>query len=378
MKILNIAYYTLIRNFRDGKSIALTLLFPIMLILILGTALSNFYSPAKISLTNVAYFNEDKGQISKAFDAIIYSNKVGELLKIKTVNSYEAGLKLVKDNQVTSLIYIKKDFSSAISAGKTANIEVYQGKADLLGSSIVKNIVDSFVNGTNTIQALYRMGSPPSLSQSESIKEISIQTSGKTPRAIDYYAVTMLAMTLMYGALYGSFGMAEDINEKTIIRIKGSPTKPFDNYLGKIIGIIATLVLQAILLILFTKFVYHANWGSNLFMVFILSVIFSIFTVALGIMCYSVTNSASKASGLLNVLIVFFTFIGGGYAKINAEGTLFNTLTYISPNKIFQTAMFNIVYGGKQNQTQTCIIVLFVVTAIMIIISSIAGRRHAN
>ena len=48
---------------------------------------------------------------------------------------------------------------------------------------------------------------------------------------MDYYAITMLALTLMYGALYGSFGMAEDIEEKTVIRIKSSPTKEYENYI---------------------------------------------------------------------------------------------------------------------------------------------------
>jgi ABC-2 type transport system permease protein len=379
MKILNIAYYTIIRNFRDRRSIGLTLLFPIMLILILGTALSSFYAPAKLSLTSIAYLNEDKGQISREFESIINSDKVRGLINVNTISNYDEGVKLVKDYKDSSFIYIKNDFSKDISEGKTAALEVYQGKADPFAGTIVKNIVDSFVNSTNAVQVVNKMGSSsPSFNQSESIKDISIQKSGKAPRAMDYYAVTMLAMTLMYGALYGSFGMAEDINEKTVIRIKGSPTRAYENYIGKILGIILTLVLQAIILILFTKFAYHANWGSNLPMVFALSIIFSMFVTALGITCYTLTNNAMRASGLLNILIVFFTFISGGYAKINADGTWFNTLSYISPNKIFQTAMFNIVYGGKQSQTQACIIALFGVTAVMIIISSVTGRRRVN
>ena len=71
MKIINIAYYSILRNFRDKRSISLTLLFPVLLILILGTALNSAYSPRNMDKISVAYVNMDNGAISKRFDAFL-------------------------------------------------------------------------------------------------------------------------------------------------------------------------------------------------------------------------------------------------------------------------------------------------------------------
>lgn len=379
MKILTIAYYTIIKNFRDKRSISLTLLFPIMLILILGTALNSVYSPVKLSNIQVAYLNEDKGEASRQFDVFLQSDNIKKLLSVTKVNTYEEGMDQIKNNKTGSFIYIDGNYTRDARLDKKSIIKVYQSNGSSLNASIVKNIVDSYSNGANTIMTLNKMGYQTfNYNTYKNIDEKTITTNGTMPRAIDYYAVTMLALTLMYGALYASFGMAEDRTEKTYIRIKSAPIKSYVNYLGKTLGTIVTLILQAILLILFTKYAFHVNWGSNLPMIIILSALMSILVTSLGIMAYAITNNAMRASGIINILVVFFTFISGGYAKINAAGTWFETFSYISPNKVFQTAVFNTVYNGQAGQTELCIAAMIGLAAVMFLISTVLGRREFN
>jgi ABC-2 type transport system permease protein len=64
MNIFHVAYYTVLRNLRDRKSMASMLLFPIILILILGSALSSNYAVSDVGKTPVAYLNKDKGAFS--------------------------------------------------------------------------------------------------------------------------------------------------------------------------------------------------------------------------------------------------------------------------------------------------------------------------
>jgi ABC-2 type transport system permease protein len=379
LKILTVAYYTIIKNFRDKKSFCLTVLFPILLILILGTALNQAYAHNKITKINVVYLSEDKGEMPKQFDKFLNSTSIRSLLTVHKVKSYAEGKKQVDDKNATSFIFINSKYTSNVLAGKKSVIEVYQSNDNILSISVVKNIIDSFANGANTMTALYKMGATDGTYKVyKNIKEMPIKTTGTEPRAIDYYAVTMLALTLMYGALYGTFNMAEDKLEKTYIRIKSAPMKAYENYLGKILGTLATLVLQALMLIFFTKFVYHSNWGSDLTTIILISILFSFCTAAIGIMAFSLTNDAMKASGIINVLVVFFTFISGGYAKISADGTWFEKFSYISPNKLFQTAIFNTIYGGSAQQVKFCIIALVLLTVVMLTIATVFGRRELN
>jgi ABC-2 type transport system permease protein len=377
LKILNVAYYTIVKNFRDRKSLSLTVLFPILLILILGTALNQAYAPDKIDKIGVVYLSQDQGDLSKKFEDFLNSDSIKSLLSVQKVKSYAEGKKQVDDKNAASFIFINSKYTSNAMKGQKSIVEVYQSNDNLLSISVVKNIIDSFVNGANTMTALYKMGSSDGTYKSYSnIKEMPIKTAGSEPRAIDYYAVTMLAMTLMYGALYGTFSMAEDKLEKTYIRIKSAPMKAYENYLGKIIGTLVTLVLQALMLIFFTKFVFQCNWGANMTAIILISVLFAFCTSALGIMAFSLTNDSMKASGILNVLVVCFTFLSGGYAKINADGTLFEKLSYLSPNKLFQTAIFNTIYGGSAQEAQLCILALIGLTIVMLTIATIFGRRE--
>lgn len=379
MKILNIAYYTILRNLRDKRSLALTLLFPIFLILILGSALSKIYSPGTISKITTAYINEDRGEMGKQFENFLNRKEIKDLLEIKKVASYDDGIKLIKANNAEELIYIPSDYSSNVAVGKKSEIKVYQNINDPVDSSIIRNIIDSFTNGANTMVAIYKMGSiAKGYSSGDMIKDMPMSENGNVPRAIDYYAVTMIGMTLMYGTLYASFGMAEDKYTNTYIRIKSSPTRDYENFIGKTLGTIATLVLEVLIIIGFTKFVYHVNWGTNIPMVIFLSVLFSIFATGLGIFAYSVTNSTTRASALLNILALCLTFVSGGYAKIPYTGSTFDKIVSFVPNKMFQTSVFNTIYGGPVSETHTCIIGLIGITIVLFAISSTVGRRTLN
>lgn len=379
MRIFTIAYYTIKRNFRDRKSMSLTMLFPILLILILGSALSKIYSPPNFAKIEVAYANEDKGQMAAQFDQFLNNKDIKNMLNIKSVGSMEEGLQLVKNKKAEALIYIGKGYTSGAVSGQKSQIKVYQDGSDAINVSVVKNLVESFNNGANTIQALYKMGSSSSTySEANLIQDMPITEHGNVPRAIDYYAVTMLAMTLMYGTLYASFGMAEDKIVKTNIRIKSSPTKDYENYLGKTLGTIFTLILQVLIIIVFTKSVYHVNWGSNMPMIVFLSSLFAVFATGLGIFAYAITNNTMRASAILNILAVCMTFVSGGYAKIGYTGSIFDKIVFFAPNKMFQTAIFNTIYSGPSSETQTCIIGITIITVVLFGIASTFGRKVLN
>lgn len=383
MRIFYMAYYTILRNIRDKKSMATMLMLPIVLILILGTALNSMYSYQKMDSIPVCYLNNDKGGISKYFDDFLGSEEIKDMLTVKKVNAFDEGKKLVNDRKASALIVIAESYSDDIKAGKKANIEVYTGKNTGFTTSVVKNIIDSYVDGANTVDAMQKMGTQGlEYTRTESIVESPITTNGKRPRAIDYYAVTMLVMILMYGAQYGCHGIGEDYLEGKGKRIKATPIKPYEQFIGITLGNIFTVMCQSVVLILFTKYVYKANWGSSIPQILIISFTLSALSIGIGIMFSVLLRDRMKASGLLSLLIPIMTFLAGGYTKIEAGSTVFAKLMYISPNYIAQTALFNTIYGQPVTtniqllSTGECIGVMWIITIIMFIIASVSGRRE--
>ncbi|WDC83460.1 hypothetical protein PL321_12105 [Caloramator sp. mosi_1] len=54
----------------------------------------------------------------------------------------------------------------------------------------------------------------------KSIESIGLSKDNKSPRAIDYYSVTMIIMTIMYGSIIGYYSIGEGYFSRTIQRFK--------------------------------------------------------------------------------------------------------------------------------------------------------------
>ncbi|WIV13487.1 ABC transporter permease [Proteiniborus sp. MB09-C3] len=381
MNMLNIAYYGIIRNLRDRQSLSLMILLPLMSTLILGTALSSsFNTVSSISKTTICYINEDEGWAGEAFHEFINSEDVKSFIELKEVSTYEEGVNLIRDRKATSIVMIDSDFSQNLNLGEQVNIKVYNSQYSNYRASIVKSLIDSFINTSNSMEAIKKLSDKGFVPISNSnIEEVPISITGKLPRAIDYYAVTMLVMSIMYGTIHGANLIAEDRYQRTEIRLKSSPLKNYQLFLGRLLATITTLILQVFIIIGCTKYVFKANWGNN--MPFILFTCFSaiIMAVGIGIMVYSVFKDAGKVSMILNLAVMIFTFLGGGYFPIGDFGPKTKELaSYLSPNYMIQRILFNNIYGGSPVEIQTYLIVIWGITIAAFAISSLAGRRNLD
>lgn len=375
MKILVIAYNTVKRNFRDLKTLSLTLLFPIVLILILGTALSSQYSPSNMKKIKVAYLNEDKGDISKRFNELLENEKIKEYVEVDIVKSSEEGKKLVEDNKVNSFILIEKDFTEKIIKGETSKIKVYSKKTGSFNSMVVRNIVDSFADGFNTVKAINSITEKFSEYKTfENIKEMPISAKGNIPRAIDYYAVTMLVMILMYDTISSAVLAGEDIYEAIGSRVKCTPVKFYELFLGKLLGLIAYFFLKALMIIYFAKYVYGVNWGENMPVILFITFSLSVFSTSFGIMTSFFAKDEKRAVNFLNSIVPVFTFLSGGYTKFSYFGSLEKIIFFI-PNKLGHEAFFNIIYNGSVKIASKAVLTLWIMSTIMFVLSAIKGRR---
>lgn len=375
MKILSIIYYTVKRNFRDYKSLSSMLLFPIILILILGTALKTLYAPPKLDRIPVAYINKDKGEMSKYFNDYLEMKEIKSLVDTRKMDSLEEAEKLLKDRSIRGIIQIDEDYSDKVLKGEKVTINVYSREFGNLKASMLQNIVDGFIKGGNATSAILKSGSRDTVFKSrEFIKDKPISMEGTIPRAIDYYAVTMLVMTLMYGAIYGCYSIGEEFFRDIGKRIRVSPLRLYENLIGKILGTVVSIFIQAMILIAFTKYVYNTNWGNNMPMIIFTAFSLAVLSTSIGAAASMLSRDPDRGQGLLDVIIPIMTFISGGYSKINASEA-FDKIRYLIPNQLGHNAFFNIIYGGSSLSLQGVIISMWILTLALFGIAIIAGRR---
>ena len=377
MKTLQITYYSLLVYLRDKQSLLLMLLLPIVLILILGTALQAAFTPGNIGVTKVAFYNQDVGEMGQRFEDFLTADKVKEMLAVTPVATQEEGINLVREGKVTALIQLNANYSALIQKGETAPVNIFFPPVDSFRQPIVKNIVGSFISSGNTVSAFLHLGDTDlQMTRREIIQDMPLTTEGATPKAMDFYAVTMLVMIILYGANYAAVGLGENIHEPVGKRRKIAPVKNYQIYAGETLAVVLTVFMQGVVLILFTKYAYQANWGENIFVPILVVFVLTLFATGLGTMLCVVFKNTTSASVALNIIVPATTFIAGGYMPLELPGRFLPLLRNISPNHFAQKAIFDYVHSGNIEKIISPLTILLSMTLFVFLIALLAGRRR--
>jgi len=378
MKALNIAYYTILRNFRDYKTLAMMLMLPIMLILIMGSALSGVFNPSDISATTICYLDEDGKHMSQVFEEFLDSDEISKLIRYKNVATKEEAFSLIKNREASALILLPDNLTDNIQSGHKAAIEVYSSRYNSFSDSVVESVLNGFVNGTNAQLTLNQMGAAIGYQIYDNTQETSVTAEGNAPRAIDYYSVTMLVMTIMYGTSYGNYALKEEKHLNTSIRLASAPINYFQVVLGKLAGSVITVFLQTMVLILFTKFAFNVNWGQDIGFIIFVCFSGSLMAVGLGMMVSNLGKNPQVTGVVLNLGVSITTFIAGGYFPTSQMGPALEKLGHISPNYLAQQAIFNTIYGGSAIQTTNAMLTIWAIVAAAFVVAGLTERRSTN
>ncbi|MGV8146433.1 MAG: ABC transporter permease [Alkaliphilus sp.] len=379
MKILQIMYYTLLGHIRDKQSMAMMVLLPITLILLLGTALSAAFSAPEMEATKVAFFNNDDGEMSRHFEAFLENEEITELLNVTQVTTFKEGQSLVEERSVRAFISISEDYSKYILRGEEAKINILFAQGDNFRQSLVTNIVGAFNNEGNTINALMKLGVFESEHMRRNIiKNEPITKGNEAPRAIDYYAVTMLVMTIMYGSMYTAEGIATMKERPVGKRVKTTSAKSHQIFTGVTLASFLIVFMQALVLVFFTRYVYGVNWGASIAVPILMVLLMTLLSSSIGMAAATLIPSANTTMILLNIAIPALTFIAGGYIPLGNTDGIFAKTQQISPNLHMQNALFNYIFEGDSEKLIRSVIALAGITILMFAITFIARRRYTN
>ncbi|WP_338468686.1 SagG family ABC transporter permease subunit [Clostridium botulinum] len=367
MKILNILKKEILENFRDKKAMFLMTLFPMLLITILGTVFSgNFASTINIPEINVMYSINKDVKIDKNFKD--FTKEIQKNMKVNFKETKEEKDALEKISNGKADVYIK--------IPNDKKIYIYENNVRAFNSQLVSTLLDTFVDKVNMTKEVSSKN-PMALSKikvDNSPNFVNTKTiDGKnSPRGIDYYAVTMLTMTILYGTAVGAMSIASEIKRRTYKRLICSNTSPLKILFSKILASFLVIAFQSFLIYLFSKYILGTNWGNN--KLALISVVASLIFMAVSAgVCIANTI---KNEGVMSIIIYMFvpvlTFLGGGYIPLDTIGSkMLNSASNISPLKWSNDAIFKIIFDNDLSIFGTTMLinlgagVLFLLIAIL-------------
>ncbi|UHA73178.1 ABC transporter permease [Paenibacillus sp. 481] len=379
MNILFEMFYAVKRMIMNPKEILINLLTYAIIIFILGSVFGSTYDIQKsLGKVTIAYANLDSGRYGAIFDAALHSNDVTQLAELKPVTSLDDGKALINKDEADAFIYIPDNFSDDRVLPHVVN--VYLSTDYGVPTLVVKNIVSSLTNLMNTSSVIYNitgqtevdaMSSEPQKNNEENVKEQSLASSSlQATTAMGYYSIAMILMLLLYGQEYGIFMASQDYLGTLGKRMRLSAVKPYEQYIGKVLGLSLVTFFQGVILFLFTKYVYGVDWGNHIIVVLLTLFIFSILVTLLGLMLVIITRDIQKAQSISSFITLGGTFIVGGFVIVD-----FGSVAYLSPSYYAKTALFNIIYGNQVEQALIHIGLMILICVGLVFVSLAASRR---
>lgn len=356
---------------RSKSTVVMLILLPIMLMAILGFALSGtFDGTSDFGEVDIAYCCNDQGAMSQAFDKFIKSQENANIKFIEEPN-INKGINAVKNAQYTTFLVIGQD-----------NLVLYKNSIDNTYSQIAQAILSAFVDSYNTKSAI-AMNNPAALESITSdpnydfVDTVSLNKK-KQPSSIDYYAVSMLTLIIMYSSITAATAISSERNRKTGTRMLTAPVKKYEILLAKFLGIIVAALVQSLIVFIFSKYILGAYWGNDIISTFAIITSEISFASALGVSVGFIVKNINAAEGLLQSFIPFIAFLGGAYVPLSImNSNAIMQLSNISPLKWTNNAIFQIAFANDYSTMPKALAINLILAAGLIFISAHMFKKEA-
>ncbi|CAH1204331.1 hypothetical protein PAECIP111892_02418 [Paenibacillus auburnensis] len=370
MNILSIALKEIKHDFRDRRSLMFILVFPIVLMLILGLTLSNaFSSDTSIEGITVLVKDSSEGMLAQAFQE--FEKGVEQSgIRFENITSTQNGPDEVQQNRYTAYVEVTNQ-----------GLKLYGNDHSAVESNIVQGMLSGFTDkynaastvlGTDADQVgLIFSGS----TGTDYIKETSV-IADRRPGSTDYYALAMTVMLGMWGAMAAGRLIRSEIVQGTDTRLVASPARKSEIFAGKVLGSIVINMLCILILVLFSKLVFKAYWGEYPVMVGGVLLSEVIMAVSFGLAVSYLLQGAASRSVLL-IFVQLASFFGGAYFPVtDSGGGAMDLAVKLSPIRWANHALTELIYSGSTSAAWQAMGLNLVLGAVLLITAAVMMSRR--
>ncbi|RJG17691.1 ABC transporter permease [Paenibacillus thiaminolyticus] len=371
MNIWNIALKEIKSNLRNTRTFVFMLALPIVLMLILGAALTNtFTDGVEIDSLRLLVRNEWTDSQGKAawsqFVQVIKQEGVEVVQAPAGMNGQEE----VRTNRFTA--YAELD---------AEGIKFYGSSKNTIESNIIQGMLTAFADryslmaaAVHTDPAAARMIADGARESGDFIRDTSLNPD-KRPDSFGYYAIAMTTMIALYSVFSAGYLFRGERIRNTAIRLMAAPIGKGEIFIGKVIGSTFINLLCVLLVVLFSQFAFHADWGTHYGMIFLVLLTEVLLAVRMGV-AVSFLLQGESSQGIIMMFTQVASFIGGAYFPIGETEGIMTWITNLSPLRWANTALTEIIYAGNAAAGWPAIGLNTGIAALFLFIVVISMRRR--
>ena len=343
---------------RDPLTLIIMLALPVVLLMILGFAVST-----EIKNTPFAVLDESKSVESRQLIERISSNKYFSL--ISYINNAGEIEKVFQKGSCKMVIIIPSQFSNDLLHTNNTDSQLMVDASD-------PNEASTLANYFQMVMMQYQQDMSKSLQNGQFINmEVKMLYNPQMKSAYNFVPGLIGLIMMIICAMMTSISVVREKELGTMEILLVSPLKPTTIILAKAVPYLIISILNVISILLMAYFILDVPIAGNIFLIMLLSIIFTFSALALGLLISSITETQQAAMiGSSIGLMLPSMLLSGLIFPIEGMPAILRGISYIIPARWFIEALRDVMIKGlgfKAIWVQFS--VLLVMTIILLIVS---------
>ncbi len=287
--------------FRDRRSLFILFGMPIAQIMLFGFAITN-----EINNVDIAILDKSKDATTKE---IINKISASKYFSNQEAIENEAEIESVfKKGKVKAVLIFENDFSKKLIKENKATIQIITDATDPNTANTISNFTNSILRKyqqeiNKDIKIAYQIIPQTQMAYNAELKSVFMFVPG-----------VMTIILMLVSAMMTSISITKEKELGTMEILLVSPLKPFQVIIGKVVPYIFLSIINAIVIIVLSIFIFKMPVQGSLFLLGAESVLFIINALSLGILISTISETQQTAMmvslmGLMLPVILLSGFI---------------------------------------------------------------------
>lgn len=279
---------------RGRQALFWSLFFPLMFTIIFGF----FFGSATANIGTIALVNQSDSELSKTLEETL--NK-SDLFKIQKESELNAAKDLLKNNKITAVIEIPKDFGKPIPTAPR-EIIIIQDPANNQINLAISGFLDKFLTNVNF-----------QIQKAQPIYSVKTETTtDKSLTYFDFVLIGLIGMALMNGSVQGiAITMAKYREGKILKRITTTPLASWKFVFAEVSARLVQNAFQIALILLVGIYGFHAHILGNISLIFLFALLGGLLFQTIGFGVASLSKTTDAAQGLAISVTIPMMFLAG-------------------------------------------------------------------
>ncbi|MHB1104874.1 MAG: ABC transporter permease [Lutibacter sp.] len=320
--------------FRDTRSLFILFGMPIAQVLLFGFAITN-----EINNVDVAIFDKSKDATT---EEIINKIETSKYFTNKQIITNDAEIESVfKKGKVKAVLVFDTDFSEKLTKENRTTVQIITDATDPNTANTINNYLSSILQKyqqeiNKEIKISHQIITQARMVYNPELKSVFTFVPG-----------VMTVILMLVSAMMTSISITREKELGTMEILLVSPIKPFQVILGKVFPYIFLSVINAVVIVLLSIFIFKMPVEGSLFLLGFESVLFIINALSLGILISTISSTQQTAMMIsLMGLMLPVILLSGFIFPIASMPLPLQMISHIIPAKWFIIIIKGIMLKG--------------------------------